>query len=327
MRRHQIENDHSQVEQPGAPLHVKYRPRKLTEVIGQPAIVKSLTETIKSKTRPHAFLFTGPSGCGKTTLARIMADAFDCLPQNITEIDAASNSGIEAMKDVMSTTRYNGFGDSPNRALIIDECHALSKAAWQALLKPIEEPPPHVYFFLCTTENGKVPETVVTRCQAHMLKPLRYDDTLDLIEAVVKAERFDVPEKITAMAARACGGSPRQALQMLAMLQGVSDEDEAARLLETPLDNKEIIDLCRLVIDQRLSWEQLQKTIKAMPDMSPESARIVIVNYLSACLLGSRGDKQTRNLLDCLYEFSKPFNATDKWAPLLLAFGNLIYAG
>ena len=306
------------------PYHVKYRPRSLKDVVGQGAVVKSLQDAVKKATRPHAFLFTGPSGTGKTTLSRILAAGLGCSPSNILEVDAASNSGIDAMREVTSTLRYQGFGETPNRAIIIDEAHALSKAAWQSMLKPIEEPPAHVFFFICTTEAGKVPETIVTRCHNYLLKPVKFDDIMDLLERVADAEGLSTPDAVLQMAGRACSGSPRQALVMLSMIQDCEDPDEAARLLETPLENKEVIDLCRLLLKGDLDWKKLTGTLKAMPDMSAESVRIVIVNYLAACIMGARSEGEAGRLLDVLHEFSKPFNSSDKLAPLLLAFGNLI---
>ena len=307
------------------PFHIKYRPKSLKEVVGQDAVVKSLTDAMKQATRPHSFLLTGPSGCGKTTLSRIIAADLGCSPSNILEVDAASNSGIDAMREVMSTIRYQGFGESPNRAIIIDEAHALSKSAWQSMLKPIEEPPPHVYFFVLTTETGKVPETIVTRCHNYQLKPVRFDPLMDLLEGVVEAEGLSTPTRIVELAARACSGSPRQALVMLSMIRDCKTEEEAADLLEAPLENKEVIDLCREMVGGKLSWDRVVKTLKAMPEMSAESIRIVMVNYLSACLLGARSEKDTLRLLDVLHEFRAPFNPTDKLAPLLLAIGNIIY--
>lgn len=306
------------------PLHVKYRPKSLNDVIGQDAVVKSLRDAMKKATRPHAFLFTGPSGTGKTTLSRILAAGLGCSPANILEVDAASNSGVDAMREVTSTLRYQGFGDSPNRAIIIDEAHALSKTAWQSMLKPIEEPPAHVFFFICTTEAGKVPETIVTRCHNYLLKPVRHESIMDLLERVADAEGMRTPDGVLKTAARACSGSPRQALVMLSMVQDCEDIDEASRILETATENKEIIDLCRLLVKGDLRWPQVIETLKAMNEMPAESARIVIVNYLTACILGARGEKDAARLMDILHEFRAPFNTSDKLAPLLLAFGNLI---
>lgn len=322
-RRRSMDEDSAPV-QVTEPLHVKYRPTSLNEVIGQAPTINALKSNLKAKARPHAFLFTGPSGTGKTTLSRIIAAEMGC-GTNVMEIDAAGNSGIDAMKEVLSSLRYQGFGDKPNRAVIIDECHALSKQAWQSLLKPIEEPPPHVFFFLCTTETGKVPETIVTRCQNYNLKAIRFSDLMDLLEQVCRKEGFDTDEYILELVARASDGSPRKALVMLAMVHDCRDEKEAEALLESPLEDKEIIDLCRALIDRGLSWSRLVEVLKAMPEMNAESARIVIVNYLAKCILGARSDRDAIRLLNIAEPFSRPFLSTDKLMPLLLAFADVIF--
>ncbi len=307
------------------PLHLKYRPDKLKDVWGQDQAVKSLRSVLDSKNPGHAYLFTGPAGTGKTTLARILAKQFGCDANNVLEVDAASNSGIDAMREVTSALRYHGFGALPNKAIIIDECHALSKQAWQSLLKTVEEPPAHVYIFFCTTEDGKVPQTIVTRCHNYTLKPLRRDDILDLLAFVIGAEKMQVAKGVTDLITSACCGSARQALVMLSMVRDCDTADEAAALLESPIDNKDVIDLCRLLVGGKLSWDKLIVTLKAIPDMNPESVRIVIANYLAACLTGAKSERDVSRLLDIANQFSKPFNASDKQLPLLLAFGNIIY--
>lgn len=307
------------------PLHLKYRPARLEDMIGQDAVVDALRANMKAKTRPHSFLFTGPAGSGKTTLSRIVAAMMDCMPANIVELDAASNSGIDNMRELIQTTRYQGFGASPNKAFIIDECHRLSKPAWDALLKPIEEPPPHVYFFFCTTESDKVPKTILTRCQSYNLKPLRRSFVMDLLEMVADKEDLKASDDVLELVADACEGSARQALVMLAMVRDVEDPDEAASILEAPLENSEIIDLCRALIDRKLSWERLVGTLRGMPEMQAESIRIVLANYLAGCLMNAKKEAEIIRLSDVLRPFSKPFNQTDKLAPLLLAFSDLIY--
>lgn len=307
------------------PLHVKYRPGSIDKVVGHKEVCKSLKAALVDSNKPHSFLFTGPSGTGKTTFARIVAEQVGCSPNNILEIDAATNTGIDAMREVTSSLKYQGFGDSPNKMVILDEVHALSKSAWTALLKSIEEPPPHVFFALCTTDSGKVPATIVTRCLSYNLKPLRFDDILDLLESVADQEELDTPDEILSMIGKACNGSPRQALVMLSMLKEVSDRTEASILLEQPLENKEVIDLCRMLVKNDLDWPKLTSTLKALSEPNPESIRIIVVNYLNSCLMGAKSERDVPRLLDILFAFSKPCNPTDKLAPILLAFGEFIF--
>ena len=306
------------------PLHIKYRPTELCEVVGQKHVKASLEKILDSRSMPHSFLFTGPSGTGKTTIARIIASHLDVSVGNLIEVDAATNNGIDDMRQVTDVLRYQGFGETPRKLIIIDECHALSKAAWQSLLKSVEEPPPHVYWVFCTTDAGKVPETVRTRCAAYDLKPVKHDDLFDLLDFVAGKEDLKVSDRTLHLIADAAGGSPRQSLVYLAAVDGVDDEDKIAMLLSEPGENPEIIDLCRDLVKGKLDWPRLTDTLKKI-EMPAESIRIVISAYLSSCLLGAKTDRQVEDLLMMLSQFSKPFNASDKLAPLLLAFGDLLY--
>lgn len=308
-----------------APLHVKYRPKRLKDVVGQNAIVKSIDTMLKMGAAPHTFLFTGPAGTGKTTLARILAEQFNCSLESMVEVDAASNSGIDDMRKITAALRYNGFGEHPNKAIIIDECQGLSKQAWDSLLKSTEEPPPHVYFFFCSTNPEKIPAAMMTRCVAFNLKPVGFDDLMDLLEMVCESEGYDTSETILKQVAKACEGSPRHALTMLAKVHDCDDEKEAATLLQMPTDNAEVIELCRALIKGSLTWSELTKLLKGMSDIPAETIRILIVNYLNACLMGARSDKDAVRLLDILECFSKPCNPSDKQAPLLIAFGRLLF--
>lgn len=308
------------------PLHVKYRPTKFSEVVGQGAVVKSLRDALNKPTKPHAFLLVGPAGCGKTTLARLVAQELKCDPSNVIEVDAATNNGIDNMRELMAPLRYQGFGGTPNKALIVDEAHAISKAAWQALLKSVEEPPQHVFWVFCTTEAGKIPDTIVSRCHTYTLRSVGHADLMDLLEHVAEAEKLDAGPAMLQAVARACGGSPRQALVQLSMVEHCGSMEEVQRVLETPVDNAEVIELCRLLLDRDLTWAKLTGTLKRLEGMTAESVRIVVVNYLAACLLGAKSDKEAQRLLDLLYPFSKPFATSDKLAPLLLAFGDVMFA-
>ena len=157
-------------------------------MLGQNAVVQSLQHFEQSGTWPHTFLFTGPSGCGKTTLARIIARKVGCQRQNLLEVDAATHTGIDAMRELADQLQYRGIGGDVKVA-IIDECHALSKQSWQSLLKIVEEPPNHVYFVFCTTETGKVPNTISTRAASYTLGPLPQDAIVQFVEDIADVGR------------------------------------------------------------------------------------------------------------------------------------------
>lgn len=312
------QNDNAPTEQP---YHIKYRPLKLAHVVGQPDIVSSLKRAVSDRSRQHTYFFLGPTGCGKTTLARIMCGLFDVPASSIVEVDGASQRGIDDMKTVVQNLRYAGFGDHPNKAVIIDECHQLSKDAWDSLLKITEEPPEHVFFFFCSTNAAKVPAAMLTRGPQYALLPVRYDDIMDLLEFVDEEEELETSKAHLEIVARACGGSPRQALVQLAMIQGARDEDECSALLQGVGQQKEVIDLCRRMVQNSLTWKDVQMNLKPLADLGAEGIRIQVSLYLSAVLMGNVKPKETGRLLDMLDAFSKPCNQTDKLAPILLAFG------
>lgn len=309
------------------PYQIKYRPSNLDEVVGQTDIVKSIKAAVKAKARQHTYFFFGPGGTGKTTLARLIAAEFRCKPENIIEVDAASNSGVDDMRTVTQGLRYNGFGESPNKAYIIDECQMLSKNAWDSLLKSTEEPPEHVFFFFCSTNPAKVPAAMLTRGPNYALQPVKFDPLMDLLERVADAEGLSTPDWALQIAARACSGSPRQALVMLAMVQDAEDEAEAEAILQGVGETKEVIDLCRAMVKGSLRWDDVQRNLKPISDQGAEGIRIQVTLYLAACLMGAKGDRDVPRLLDMLAAFSKPCTQTDKLAPIFLAFGEFVDFG
>lgn len=306
------------------PLHVKYRPSTLDEIFGHASVVKALRKQLDSDTRPHAYLFTGGAGQGKTTLGRIIANYVECEPQNLIEMDAASNSGKDEMKALTKTASYTGFGASGVKVYLIDECHAISKAGWDTFLKTLEEPPAHVYFIFCTTEPAKVPKAIVTRCAHYNLDPLKRDDILDLLEFVCDEEELDVDDKILEVISRQCEGSARQALQMLSKADGVDDLNEFKELIKDSSDSNEVIDLARGLAYGKLDWAGAMKIVSSIKDQNPESIRITVINYCAACALNEKNSGKLQGLLAVMDAFSGTFNTSDKMAPVILAIGDLL---
>lgn len=325
MTRRQIrDDDEPAVVEHTLPLHVKYRPQSFKEVRGQDAVIKSLKAAMTASAKPHAFMFSGPPGTGKTTLARIIAKACNVPPDGVIEFDAASKSGKDDMRELMSSLQYQGFGSSPNKMIICDEVHRLSKEAWDVLLKPIEEPPEHVFFALCTSNPSKVPAAQLTRVLRYDLKPVTDKVIEDLIFDVCDAEGYKTADSVLMECVDAANGSPRQALINLAKVYSCDAAEEARTLLSAVAQDKDIIDICRQLIARKLTWKTLRDTLKAMPSPDAESIRIVISCYLAGCIMNARDERDCADLCGIAYRFSKPYNPTDKLMPLFLSFDELM---
>jgi DNA polymerase-3 subunit gamma/tau len=305
-------------------LHVKYRPRTFDDVVGHAQVVRSLRDVIK-KDACHAIIFTGPSGTGKTTLARIVAREVGCDARNVLEVDAATNTGIDAMRAITETTVYAGLGASTKRMVIVDEAHALSKAAWQSLLKSVEEPPAHVYWAFATTEVNKVPDTIRTRCKVYDLAPLRPELIEQLLASVCKAEDLKVADDVFDFVCRRAGGSPRRGLSMLAQCALCASKQEAADLLREAQDDEgEAIELCRLLF-KKCTWAQAMTVVAKLKDTNPESVRMVVCAYYAKVAMGAKNDAGAQHALAVLDAFGTPYQQAGT-APLLLSLGRLLLA-
>lgn len=195
-------------------LYRKYRPSNFNEVVGQDHIVDVLESSIESDTVSHAYLFIGSRGTGKTTVARIFADKIGVSKNDLYEIDAASNRGIDDIRELRDGVRVLPF-DSKYKVYIIDEVHMLSKDAWGALLKTLEEPPKHVIFILATTEIQKVPETIISRCQVFSFKRATDAMAKNLILDVAEKEGFKLEAGSAELLAILGDGSYRDTLGTL----------------------------------------------------------------------------------------------------------------
>ena len=195
-------------------LYRKYRPKNFKEVLGQDHISKVLESSIKENKVSHAYLFVGSRGTGKTSVARIFAKEMGTTENDLYEIDAASNRGIEDIKTLRDGVRTLPF-DSKYKIYIIDEIHMLSKDAWGALLKTLEEPPRHVIFILATTELHKVPDTIISRCQVFTFKKASDVSCKNMISDVAKKEGFELDKSSTELLALLGDGSYRDAQGIL----------------------------------------------------------------------------------------------------------------
>lgn len=204
-------------------LYRKYRPHKFKEVLGQDHIVKVLESSIENGNIAHAYIFAGSRGTGKTSVARIFAKEIGTSQNDISEIDAASNTGVDdirALNESVSTLPF----ESIYKVYILDEAHMLSKSAWNALLKTIEEPPKHVIFILATTEENKIPETIVSRCQSFSFKKPTQNILRDVVIAIAKKEGFSLETSSADLIALLGDGSFRDAQSILQKVMGASKD-------------------------------------------------------------------------------------------------------
>lgn len=229
-------------------LYRKWRPQKFADVVGQEPIVTALQNQIASGRIGHAYLFTGTRGTGKTTCAKIFAKAINCLDHSspdpcgecevcrgiddgtvldVSEIDAASNNSVDDIRDLRDETAFLPTV-CQYKVYIIDEVHMLSTSAFNALLKTMEEPPPHVIFILATTEVQKVPATILSRCQRYDFARITADKIAGRLLYVASQESFTLTEGAAALIGRLADGAMRDALSILDTCAGVSNEiDEA----------------------------------------------------------------------------------------------------
>ena len=200
--------------EPHIALYRKYRPQTFDDVVGQGDIVALLTQAIKQKKISHAYLFCGGRGTGKTTVARIFAHDIGCHDEDVIEIDAASNRGIDEIRELRDAVRTAPFS-SPYKVYIVDEAHMLTKEAANALLKTLEEPPSHVVFILATTDPQKLPETIVSRCQKLTFVSPTLQVLSERLMYVAQKEGKEIDEATAQLVATHGNGSYRDALGVL----------------------------------------------------------------------------------------------------------------
>lgn len=212
----------------GQALYRKYRSKSLSEVVGQEHVTTTLTNALKNGRISHAYLLSGPRGVGKTSIARILAHEINGLPYDdevhldIIEIDAASNRRIDEIRDLRD--RVNTAPASAKyKVYIIDEVHMLTKEAFNALLKTLEEPPAHVVFILATTEAHKLPETIISRTQRYSLHPIPEDLVVEHLQEIAKSEKLKIDDGALQLIARHGDGSFRDSISLLDQASSINE--------------------------------------------------------------------------------------------------------
>lgn len=301
----------------------RHRPTKLSEVSGHATILKSLGDVI-AKEQASVFCFGGPSGTGKTTLARIVALKLGATTATITDIDAATVAGVEATREIVAGSRFGAMSDA-RRAFIIDECHQLSKQAWDTLLKTTEEPNGVIWIF-CTTNLAKVPKTMRTRAITYELQPLKFNDLMDVVQYAVDADDMSVDLATLEACCDNADGSARQALNNLAKVSGCKDAEEAKALLTGAAVLPGVIDLCRIIANGKGNWGEAMKVLEKLDSESPEGVRIQVINYLAVVLKNAKSNNDAIDKLQIIEHWATPYDGNEKMAPLYISIGRSLFS-
>lgn len=277
-------------------LYRKWRPQKFDDMVGQTAVTKTLKNAIIHHKTSHAYLFTGPRGTGKTSAAKIFAKAINCLnpkdgePCNecllckgitegtigdVIEIDAASNNGVEEIRDIRDKARYAPT-QATYKVYIIDEVHMLSTGAFNALLKTLEEPPKNVIFILATTEPHKIPATIISRTQRFDFRRITNDEIIQRLRYILEQEEIAYEEEALSVIARCANGGMRDALSLLDQVISFSDDKvsfEQAIQVSGSLTDDLMIEFVRLLTQQQAQAALLQ--LQDLLLLGKEASRLI----------------------------------------------------
>jgi len=329
-------------------LYRKYRPKEWDEVVGQDHVVTTLKNAIAADRVAHAYLFAGSRGTGKTTLARLLAKAVNCLnpdpakrPDNecenckavnenrfldLIEIDAASNTSVDDVRDLRDKINFSP-SQGKYKIYIIDEVHMLSMAAFNALLKTLEEPPPHAIFVLATTEIHKIPATVLSRCQRHEFRRVPVDEIVANLRKIVKAENIQADEDALIQIARQSAGGMRDAQSLLDQLSSMGEKITLV-LAQTVLGtatSQTVLNLVSSIMDHDPAYglESIHKSLDAGAD--PRSLARQIVEYMRGLMLIQMGNanqvEATADVRKQMQAHARSFSTSDVLR-MMKAFNN-----
>ncbi|WKZ46081.1 MAG: DNA polymerase III subunit gamma/tau [Anaerolineales bacterium] len=329
-------------------LYRKYRPQSWDAVVGQDHVVTTLKNAIAADRVAHAYLFAGSRGTGKTTMARLLAKAVNCTnpdptkrPDNecenckavnenrfldLIEIDAASNTSVDDVRDLRDKINFSP-SQGKYKIYIIDEVHMLSTAAFNALLKTLEEPPPHAIFVLATTEIHKIPATVLSRCQRHEFRRVPVDEIVANLKHIIKAENIQADDDALIQIARNSAGGMRDAQSLLDQLSSTGERITLAlaqQVLGTAT-SQSVLDVLNAIADHDPAHglESIHKALDAGAD--PRSLARQVVEYLRGLMLIQMGNanqvEATADVKKQMQAHAKSFTTSDVLR-MMKAFNN-----
>lgn len=262
----------------------KYRPQNWDEVFGNEALVSMIKQKLEDDALPHAILLVGEKGTGKTSVSRLISKSLGCSEQNIFEYNMSDTNGVDDMRKIISTMYLSPVverGGKKIKVYILDEFHRATPAAQDCLLKPLEEPPDFIYWFLSTTEERKVIDTIRSRCARYETKPLAPREMNELIDCILEAEGKEIDRKVQSKIVINSKGSSRNALVALETIIDIKDIGLAIDLIDSGIENIDVLDICRLLAKGGTDlWAKIAPMIDKIK-IEPETCRLGILGYLA----------------------------------------------
>lgn len=301
----------------------RYRPQTFDQVYGHAATMSLLIKAMQTASRPHTYLITGPPGIGKTSIARLIGTFLDA---EIIELDAASHSGVDDMRELVELSQYISLQGDGTRVYIIDECHTLSRNAWQALLKLTEEPPDHCYVVLCTTDPAKVPNTIKNqRAYSVVLKALPFNVMEQYVDDICQAEGWDVNRDVFNAVIANAEGLPRKALMILLAVHDVADREAVRQIITTMDAGEPVSQICQMLLQGKASWVTVRPLLAKVEDDQFEGALVHTVRYMIGAMMRASDDRQTQRLNEYIQALTFPSETFDSKARFFAAIGRCIF--
>lgn len=301
-------------------LYHKHRPQTLDDVVGNKETVEALRADLSKPEPPHAFLFSGPTGCGKTTLGRIVASILGSKGTDFQEIDSADFRGIDTVREIRRQTQFLPL-ESPCRVWLIDEVHKMTNDAQNAMLKGLEDAPPHVFFVLATTEPQKLLPTIRGRCAHYPVNPLNETQTLWLLRRTVKAEGASLSKAVYSQIVQDSEGLPRNALQILDQVLAVPEETRLEIAKRSGEQQSQTIELCRALLGG-FGWAKVRNILNGLREEDPEKIRRAVLGYCNSVLL--KGENIRAGWI--MEQMLEPFYNTG-WPGLTFACYSIVNGG
>lgn len=305
-------------------LITKYRPSTFNAVAGNAETVRGVQTLLdREKDQKHTFLISGPRGCGKTTLGRIIAQHVGCdMKRDFTEVDTAALNGVGPARELRGNCVFKGMAGG-KRVWLLDECHRMSSAAQDVLLKTFEEPPEHAYFILATTDPQRLLPTVIDRLAHFKVEPLSPKESIAFIKKIIRREKKQIPIEILETLVEKAEYRPRSSLNLLEKIINETPERMEEILEKEQVAEAQTIELVRAII-RREKWSKIARLIKELLEKeSAEDIRRMVLGYATSILL----KEDDMSAFEIAENFQKPFYVNGKADLIIAAYNSLLEEG